>query len=144
MLYQESRFQLLFALPSVVDHCCPDPLPFDFCWTQYHAHFRTQYQAKIFKLNRYADHVTAATNLAFEASLSPPYSPPPEMKVQIGPVIVNGSNRNIVHQTPPPPNPASVLAVQDLAKVKIPIPKVTKPGAKIFYHIHKPKIFACN
>ena len=66
----------------------------------------------------------AATNLAFEASLSPPYSPP-EMKLQIGPVVVNGakvgqvSNRGLN---------SSVLTVQDLAKVKLPIPKVTKPG----------------
>ena len=77
----------------------------------------------------HSDHAAAATNLAFEASLSPPYSPPPEMKVQIGPMVVNGakvgqvSNRGLV-QT----HNSSLLAVQDLAKVKLPIPKVTKPG----------------
>ena len=72
----------------------------------------------------HSDHAAAATNLAFEASLSPPYSPP-EMKVQIGPMVVNGqvSNRGLV-QT----HNSSLLAVQDLAKVKLPIPKVTKPG----------------
>ena len=72
---------------------------------------------------------TAATNLAFEASLSPPYSPP-EMKLQIGRVVVNNgakvgrvSNRGLVQTSN-----SSVLAFQDLAKVKLPIPKVTKPG----------------
>ena len=75
----------------------------------------------------HSDHA-AATNLAFEASLSPPYSPP-EMKLQIGPVVVNGakvgqvSNRGLVQTAN-----SSVLTVQDLAKVKLPIPKVTKPG----------------
>ena len=70
------------------------------------------------------------------------------MKVQIGPVVVNnGSNRNIVHQTAPPPNQAaSVLAVQDLAKVKIPIPKVTKPGTNkfVFTVIYQPKTLVGN
>ena len=74
----------------------------------------------------HSDHAAAATNLAFEASLSPPYSPP-EMKVQIGPMVGQVSNRGLI-QT----HNSSLLAVQDLAKVKLPIPKVTKPGMYYF------------
>ena len=47
--------------------------------------------------------------------------------MQIGPVVVNGGGAPNGCGVVRTPN-SSVLAVQDLANVKLPIPKVAKPG----------------